>query len=231
MNPASPISAAFSSRVPRVASGRRERHKADIRFRLFQAALELFGTRGFAATTVEDITQAADVAKGTFFNYFPTKEHLLTEFSELRLEIVRAARSEAKECRLPMREVLRRLTFALMKEPGRSRAMARCMLLGALGDEPVAGVVQKKLTESRRLIAEAIAIGQARGEIRRDWTAADIARWFQQSFFGAMNIWVLHPRLNLERSLESTFVMFWSAIAAPTAKIRTMRSAPQAGKK
>ena len=85
--------ASQTAHLPRVfappAANRRERRKADIRDRLFRAALELFATRGFASTTVEDITRAADVAKGTFFNYFPTKEHLLTEFSELRLDIVR----------------------------------------------------------------------------------------------------------------------------------------------
>src|SRR5215510_10578383 len=125
------VSKTASSRLPRLpsrpvrpAAGRRERRKADIRNRLFRAALEQFGTRGFAATTVEDITAAADVAKGTFFNYFPTKEHLLTEFSELRLEIIRNACAAAEAARLPMRDVLRRLLFALMKEPGRSRDMA-----------------------------------------------------------------------------------------------------------
>ena len=78
-----------TSMPARPATGCRERNKADIRERLFRAAFEQFGARGFTATTVEDITAAADVAKGTFFNYFPTKEHLLTEFSELRLEIIR----------------------------------------------------------------------------------------------------------------------------------------------
>src|SRR5580693_6277130 len=87
------------------ARGRRERHKADIRLRLFRSALTLFAARGFASTTVEDITQAADVAKGTFFNYFPTKEHLLMEFGEMRLDILRNARSEALEGQKSIREI------------------------------------------------------------------------------------------------------------------------------
>ena len=53
-------------------SGRRERRRLETRDRLYRAALELFGERGFLETTVEDITEAADVGKGTFFNYFPT---------------------------------------------------------------------------------------------------------------------------------------------------------------
>src|SRR5260370_41803988 len=61
----------------RVAPDRRQRRSAAIRERLFQAALQLFAEKGFAETTVEDITNAADVGKGTFFNYFPSKDHIL----------------------------------------------------------------------------------------------------------------------------------------------------------
>jgi hypothetical protein len=59
---------------------RRQRRSAETRERLFHAAVRLFAEKGFAETTVEDITNAADVGKGTFFNYFPSKEHILIDF-------------------------------------------------------------------------------------------------------------------------------------------------------
>src|SRR5256885_9233530 len=68
-----------------VSPGRRQRRSAETRERLFRAALKLFTEKGFAETTVEDITNAADVGKGTFFNYFPSKEHILIAFSEMQL--------------------------------------------------------------------------------------------------------------------------------------------------
>ncbi len=61
---------------------RRERRCAETRERIINAALELFSERGVAATTVEDITNAADVGKGTFFNYFPSKEHILAHLCQ-----------------------------------------------------------------------------------------------------------------------------------------------------
>ena len=51
-------------------TGRRERRAAETRVRLFRCALALIAERGLANVTVEDITEAADVGKGTFFNYF-----------------------------------------------------------------------------------------------------------------------------------------------------------------
>ena len=56
------------------AVGRRDRKKLATRQSLRNAALQLVAERGFANVTIEDITEAADVAPRTFFNYFPSKE-------------------------------------------------------------------------------------------------------------------------------------------------------------
>lgn len=61
---------------------RRSRKKEETRDRIIQAAVQLFREKGFDATTVDDIAAGADVAKGTFFNYFPRKEGLLAFLSE-----------------------------------------------------------------------------------------------------------------------------------------------------
>lgn len=61
---------------------RRERNKASVRARLVTAALKLATRQGFEATTVSEITKLAGVAKGTFFNYFATKEALVIEHYE-----------------------------------------------------------------------------------------------------------------------------------------------------
>lgn len=52
----------------------RERKKARTRRLLADGAIQLFVTRGFEATTVDDIVDAAGVSRRTFFRYFPSKE-------------------------------------------------------------------------------------------------------------------------------------------------------------
>lgn len=66
-----------------------ERRRLATRQRLVRSALALFASHGVYETTVEDITEAADVGKGTFYEHFPSKtaiiEHLLREgFQALR---------------------------------------------------------------------------------------------------------------------------------------------------
>ena len=70
---------------------RRERKKLETRQALLEAAAALFHEQGYDETTVEAITEQADVAKGTFFNYFPSKEDLLGELTVWGVERLRSA--------------------------------------------------------------------------------------------------------------------------------------------
>src|SRR4051812_1231077 len=62
--------------------------------RIVAAALDLFRKRGFDSTTTRDIAQAAQIATGTLFNYFPTKESIAAEFATEALGKARTAVSK-----------------------------------------------------------------------------------------------------------------------------------------
>jgi AcrR family transcriptional regulator len=57
--------------------GLRERKKIRTRETLRREAFRLIEANGYAATTVEQIAEAAEVSPSTFFRYFPTKESVL----------------------------------------------------------------------------------------------------------------------------------------------------------
>lgn len=60
--------------------GRRERKKLAVRERILAVAIDLFSRRGLDAATVEEVAEAADIGKGTIYNYFPTKEAIVVAF-------------------------------------------------------------------------------------------------------------------------------------------------------
>lgn len=194
--------------------GRRERRRSETHERLFRAAMRLFAERGFLDTSVEDITEAADVGKGTFFNYFPTKGHVLQTLAEIQIGNVTAALEDAREGRDSMREVLMRLARALSREPGKSPALVRSLMAAMQSSESVQKLITANLARGRELLAEMMRIGQQRGEIRRDLPALDLARLFQQTQFGMLKIWTLHAPTQLEPWIEQTFEVFWSGIRA-----------------
>jgi len=64
---------------PEVAIGLRERKKLRTRALIQKEALRLFLEKGFEATTIEEIAEAAEISPSTFFNYFPTKEEVVLQ--------------------------------------------------------------------------------------------------------------------------------------------------------
>ncbi len=69
----------------RVRRGRSAEGRAEVRRSLVAAAVELFRTRGYDDTTVDEIAAAAGVGRRTFFRYFPTKEDAISADHETGL--------------------------------------------------------------------------------------------------------------------------------------------------
>jgi AcrR family transcriptional regulator len=193
---------------------RRERHRAETRARLLQAALSLFARQGFAATRVEQITDAADVGKGTFFNYFPTKEHVLAGFAGRQIGKIQGALEKARQSAEPLCELLFHLLLSLENEPGLNPELTRSLLVALLSSQAVRELAKPHLERGRRLLAEILALGQQRGEIRPDAKPLELARFFQLSAFGTMFLWSLHPTPKLAQWQRSGFDLVWSGLEA-----------------
>lgn len=198
---------------PGTPASRRQRRSAETREKLFRAALDLFANKGFLETTVEDITEAADVGKGTFFNYFPSKDHILLAFGEMQLHKLEAAIETARKTGEPMPEFLRSLGARMIQEPVRNPAIVRALLQGFLS---TTSVREAMLDLQRRVLAmhtEMIQLGQDRGEIRNDLPASEIAQVFRQTLFGTLLIWTLSGDATLQSRIEAAFNLLWTGMA------------------
>ena len=208
-------SARISTDPPRRTGdlGRRQRRSAEIRERLFRAALQLFAEKGFVETTVEDITEAADLGKGTFFNYFPSKDHILLAFGEMQLGKLEAAIEAARRTNEPMPEFLRGLGTRMTQEPVRNPAIIRALLQAYLSTTPVREAMMDLQKRVHALHSQMIRLGQERGEIRNDLPAEEIAFVFRQTIFGTLLIWSLYGDATLNSRIESAFHVLWTGIA------------------
>lgn len=192
---------------------RRERRSAEIRERLFRAALALFGKKGFAETTVEDITEAADVGKGTFFNYFPSKDHILLAFGEMQLGKLEAAVEEARRSDEPMPQFLRALGARMTEEPTRNPEIIRALLQAYLSSTPVREAMLDLQKRVQELHTQMIRLGQEQAEIRNDLPAEEIAYVFRQTIFGTLLIWSLYGDATLHTRMEAAFNVLWTGMA------------------
>jgi AcrR family transcriptional regulator len=195
------------------AMGRRERRAAETRLRLFRTALQLFADRGFQNVTVEDITEGADVGKGTFFNYFESKDHVLSVMPELQLARVRESVQAAASGKISIYSAIHRLFLGLAEEPGRSPYLARAVIGSFLASDVVRKLIEHQMSQGRSMIAGVIVAGQKRGAIDRKLKSEDIALQMQQILLGTTLLWSLHGEPELKTWVENSFRHFWRAIA------------------
>ncbi|MGC1462976.1 MAG: TetR/AcrR family transcriptional regulator [Terracidiphilus sp.] len=193
--------------------GRRERRAAATRLRLFRCALRLFAKRGFQNVTVEDVTEAADVGKGTFFNYFESKDHVLGVMAEIQLGKVREAAARVHLGNQPIYTVLHRLAQRLAEEPGRSPGLARAFISSFLTSPSVREILKRNMQEGRKAIGRLIAEGQRRGEIDPRLKPAKVAPQFLQTCIGSVLLWSLHEKPALGVWIDDSFQHFWRSIA------------------
>jgi AcrR family transcriptional regulator len=197
------------------AMGRRQRRAAETRFRLFRCALQLFAERGYPNVTVEEITEAADVGKGTFFNYFESKDQVLSVMAEIQLGKVKEAWALAAAGEQTVSSVLHRLFLHSAEDPGRSPGLARALLSSFLAGEGARRSMARKMaSDGRKFLAQIVAEGQKRGEIDPRLKKEKVALHIQQAFMGTLLLWSLEGEPALEACAEESFQYFWRAIAA-----------------
>ena len=192
---------------------RRQRRSTETRERLFRAALRLFGEQGFAETTVEDITNAADVGKGTFFNYFPSKEHILIAFSDMQLSKLQATVEQMRVRPESMRSFFRAMTLRMTEEPSKAPDVVRAILQANLSSSSVRDVMRERSARAEGLLTQLVQIGQERGEFRRDVPALELAQVFRQTIFGTLLMWSLHGDASLSDRIERALEVLWMGLA------------------
>jgi AcrR family transcriptional regulator len=168
---------------PDITLSRREANKRSKRQRLLHASLRLFREKGFENTTVAEITAAAGVAKGTFFNYFPTKEDVLLALGEQtlgKLQLNFQAVSGRESTCGKIKAIFAALAAGLDADRELVREMVyRGLRLPDLVDR------QRARLDFRATLVLLLNHGQRLGEVRRDvdiYFVADVlyTLYFQQ---------------------------------------------------
>src|ERR1700680_4948390 len=85
---------------------RRERKKTVIRERIIAEVVDLFSRHGIADVTVDQIAEAADIGKGTIYNYFQTKEDIVVAFMAGMERRVQAELKTVTRSRQPLDAIL-----------------------------------------------------------------------------------------------------------------------------
>lgn len=188
------------------------RDREATRQRLLRAALELFTTRGFWATTTPEIAARAGVAEGTIYRHFSSKEDLLVaayhEAQRWGLELIEVQEGDkAMEPHDRLLSVGRRLVSAAQQDPAKAR-----MLLRRRDERYLDESGRQAARQFRETLQHIVASGKSDGRVRPGpadlWTSV----WLALVAFAAERVsageWTPeHPQVAL--TLEAA----WDAIS------------------
>ncbi len=171
---------------------RRERKKLETRDRIISAAIKIFSQRGIEEATVDEIASAADVGKGTIYNYFQTKEEIVVAFFvDLEREIQKRVAGFAS-AKGPLQEVLVSfLEFQLkLKKPHYDFARVFFAQMFARGSASSAWMRELQSVIDPPL-QQFFSSLQDRGLVREDVDPQDLIQLFKMLHVGLMTVWVM----------------------------------------
>jgi AcrR family transcriptional regulator len=194
-----------------VQASLRQQQKRARRARIFEAAIRLFHERGFHATTIVDIAEAAEVSRGTFFNYYPYKEAILLEYAADRLRGL-AERVEARvgEDADPL-GTLALIFDALADFVATNRALILPLSYELLNPDPERSRIAYEVLPLARILATVLEQGQRSCQVRRDLSKERLARTLANAYFMTALQWAAYRsdcsiheemRLTLRLTLE-----------------------------
>lgn len=183
-------------------TGRRERKKRARRERIYEAARQLFLEQGYAATTVEQIADAADVAQTTFFNHFQSKDAVLREMTgEISAHLEAMLQQELATSDTAERRIRRFATQAL-RALGATEGLAREVLLELLRKSSGPGTALPYLASVREPFATIVREGQSAGDVRRDLEPTLLAELVIGLLNTALLGWLNDPGYPFEKRMS-----------------------------
>ncbi len=190
------------------------------RERILEAAIKVFAAEGFYNAKVSQIAQAAGVADGTIYLYFKSKDDLLINLFEDRMEQVNANLREAITSERSAVARLRRIVKLHLELVEANRDMAEVISVELRQSSKfIREYSNPKFAEFLRTIAGAVVEGQRSGELR---TGID-PYIFARALFGALDeialAWLVkHPgskaSIELPRAAEQLGDLFIDGLRA-----------------
>ena len=190
--------------------------RPSVKEEIVEAALKVLHLRGFNATGVQDITGAAGVPKGSFYNHFESKEALGAEVLDRYWQDALTGLDVLKDDSTPPLARLKSYFHGLDQFNRKNKYRPGCMV-GNLSTEmsDQSPLIRERLAVIlatwTRAIEDCVRQAQADGSLRRDMEAKAIAAFLLNSWEGA----VMRTKVDRTRAAYEQFdqIVFKSLVA------------------
>ena len=187
---------------------------AERRQRILEAAANAFASRGYHATSVEVVAEAAGITKPVVYDHFPSKRHLYIEVLESTREELLARGVAALGADAPSRERIRAAIDAFFAYVEENPAPARVLLTPPAGEPDLAELSRRVQLVATSRIAELLErepdlLPGARNRKRR---IELFVAFIQQGAHGLAVWWADHPEVRRKSLVDATMDLVWDGI-------------------
>lgn len=179
---------------------------------IIQTGQELFREHGYHATGVSAILEACDISKGTFYNYFNSKEEFALEcLTNYSSQIQKLLKTYLGFTSMSPTKRLKRYFDQLVKINAKEGANRGCLLMNFMVELAGQDSIFQKQTEEEfsiwiDLITPTIEEAQRAKEITNAYPAKQIAHYLYLHVFGDFaRMKTIHSTNQLERQLKMVF--------------------------
>ena len=160
---------------------------------IIKQGVELFRVQGYHNTGISDILTTCDIPKGSFYNYFKSKEGFciitLDYYGDDQLVFMRNTLMNAGSSPIDRLKVFYN---SLIRKYSQESVLSGCLIhnisneAGGL-NEQLAEAANRNFNKWINILARVVAKGQAVSEIRNDMGALEIAEYLHGSFYGMLS--------------------------------------------
>ncbi len=181
---------------------------------IYQAAALLFGEKGYENTSLDEIAKKADVAKGTIFYYFNSKDELFSDLVEEGINILSEEISKITLQNIDIKEKLEKITeyhFSFFKE----HAGVCLMILGQLGSFQKRWHKDANLIRTKYMSILELLIQEGKKEkIINQYldTEAVVVSLFSLLAVSGVDWAIFHPKMSKEKIIDTTKLIMFNGI-------------------
>ncbi|MEL7568250.1 MAG: TetR/AcrR family transcriptional regulator [Dehalobacterium sp.] len=186
-----------------------ERKKEETKQKIIAVAMDLFKTQGVDGTTMEQIANEVDIAKGTLYNYFPVKEAIISEYIQRTFQEKNTDRiaqmQKMPDTRSRMRFILEILIKGIQDQKEIFEKYFVYQIRNMLSLDRDAGMK----SGMKFLAMEIIVLGQKSGELRCDLPLEILVALFEFVFVEvAQEFYMKQETFNAPETIESCIDLF-----------------------
>ena len=185
-------------------AGLREQKKQKNKAAILEAAILLFGERGYENTTISALAETAGIGKGTIYSYFKSKNEILLAFCEEELACMHQEIQQTVPAEASLEEKLLMIFMCEFRYVTKNKSFGRTLIREMIFPKQLTIEKSKEFGEQfLQLFASVFKEAQKKGELRRDIELTVTSGHFYALYLMALSAWY-SGRLHSEEDVQET---------------------------